>query len=130
LWLGISPDLPTYASSVFLCQKASLNLLQPDWRGLVRSLFGQRNRTGFGKAAGDVLQQPLIFNPLTACFPGKDNMDLLTAVGLAGNIVQFVDFTGKLISATHKLYVSEPAANAEIWSWKDLPKISNNWLNE
>jgi hypothetical protein len=40
-------------------------------------------------------------------------MDPLTAVGLAGNIVQFVDFTGKLISATQKLYVSESGANAE-----------------
>jgi hypothetical protein len=40
-------------------------------------------------------------------------MDPLTALGLASNIVQFVDFTSKLISTTHSLYTSTSGAKAE-----------------
>ena len=40
-------------------------------------------------------------------------MDPLTALGLASNIVQFVDFTSKLISTTQKLYVSSSGAKDE-----------------
>ncbi|KAE9367360.1 hypothetical protein N431DRAFT_415963 [Stipitochalara longipes BDJ] len=40
-------------------------------------------------------------------------MDPLTALGLASNIVQFVDFTGKLLSSTRKLYVSSSGAKGE-----------------
>jgi hypothetical protein len=40
-------------------------------------------------------------------------MDPLTALGLASNIVQFVDFTSKLISTAHSLYTSTSGAKAE-----------------
>ncbi|KAH7360458.1 hypothetical protein BKA65DRAFT_421518 [Rhexocercosporidium sp. MPI-PUGE-AT-0058] len=40
-------------------------------------------------------------------------MDPLTVLGLASNIVQFVDFTSKLISATHSLYASSSGAKLE-----------------
>lgn len=40
-------------------------------------------------------------------------MDPLTALALASNIVQFVDFTSKLISTTHSLYASTSGAKAE-----------------
>jgi len=40
-------------------------------------------------------------------------MDPLTALGLASNIVQFVDFTTKLISTTRKLYNSSSGAKDE-----------------
>jgi hypothetical protein len=40
-------------------------------------------------------------------------MDPLTALGLASNIVQFVDFTSKLISTTQNLYVSSSGAKDE-----------------
>lgn len=40
-------------------------------------------------------------------------MDPLTALGLASNIVQFIDFTSKLISESHKLYVSASGAKEE-----------------
>jgi hypothetical protein len=41
-------------------------------------------------------------------------MDPLTAVSLAGNIVQFVDFASKLISGARTLYNGEAAENVEI----------------
>ncbi|KAH8764057.1 hypothetical protein BGZ57DRAFT_828574 [Hyaloscypha finlandica] len=40
-------------------------------------------------------------------------IDPLTAPALASNIVQFVDFTSKLISTTHNLYASTSGAKAE-----------------
>lgn len=40
-------------------------------------------------------------------------MDPLTALGLASNIVQFVDFTSKLVSSTRELYVSSSGAKGE-----------------
>ena len=40
-------------------------------------------------------------------------MDPLTIIGLASNIVQFVDFTSKLISATHSIYISASGASSE-----------------
>lgn len=40
-------------------------------------------------------------------------MDPLSALGLASNIIQFVDFTSKLISAAHELYVSPTGARLE-----------------
>jgi hypothetical protein len=33
-------------------------------------------------------------------------LDPFTAIGLAGNIVQFVDYSSKLISSTHEIYKS------------------------
>lgn len=33
-------------------------------------------------------------------------MEILAAIGLAGNIIQFVDFGGKLISKTAEIYKS------------------------
>lgn len=41
------------------------------------------------------------------------NMDPLTAIGFAGNIVAFVDFTAKLLNAAHTLYVSTAGTTAE-----------------
>jgi hypothetical protein len=40
-------------------------------------------------------------------------MEALAAIGLVGNIVQFVDFSGKLISKSIQLYHSYDAALAE-----------------
>jgi hypothetical protein len=40
-------------------------------------------------------------------------MDHLTALGLASNIVQFIDFTRKLFSTTRKLCVSSSGAKEE-----------------
>jgi cysteinyl-tRNA synthetase len=40
-------------------------------------------------------------------------MDPLTIIGLVGNIVQFVDFSGKLISKSTELYQSSEGALAE-----------------
>jgi hypothetical protein len=40
-------------------------------------------------------------------------MDALTAIGLASNIVAFVDFTTKLLNAAHTLYVSTAGTTAE-----------------
>lgn len=37
-------------------------------------------------------------------------MDPLTALGLASNIVQFVDFASKLISQSHEIYQSADGA--------------------
>lgn len=47
-------------------------------------------------------------------------MDPASAVGLASAIVQFVDFTSKLISVTHKLHVSTSGATAEHLELEDL----------
>lgn len=44
-------------------------------------------------------------------------LEPLTAIGLAGNIVQFVDFTGKIVAKSLKLYRSspgEPGDNASL----------------
>jgi phage terminase small subunit len=49
-------------------------------------------------------------------------MDPLTALGLASNIVQFVDFTSKLISATHSLYESTSGAKSEHLELETLAK--------
>jgi hypothetical protein len=40
-------------------------------------------------------------------------MDPLIALGLASNIIQFVDFASKLFSTTKRLYVSQSGASAE-----------------
>jgi len=40
-------------------------------------------------------------------------MDPLTALGLASNIIQFVDFASKLFSTTKKLYASKAGAGSE-----------------
>ena len=40
-------------------------------------------------------------------------MEALAALGLAGNIITFVDFTSKLISTAHTLYVSTAGVTAE-----------------
>lgn len=40
-------------------------------------------------------------------------MDPLTIIGLVGNIVQLVDFSGKLISKSTELYQSSEGALAE-----------------
>jgi hypothetical protein len=40
-------------------------------------------------------------------------MDPLTALGLAGNVVQFVDFTSKLISGAYEVYSSSTGTTAE-----------------
>ena len=40
-------------------------------------------------------------------------MEPLTALGLASNVIQFVDFTSKLISTAHTLYVSADGTTAE-----------------
>jgi hypothetical protein len=47
-------------------------------------------------------------------------MDSLTALGLASNIVQFVDFTSKLLTATRRLYVSQSGANPEYLELENL----------
>jgi len=49
-------------------------------------------------------------------------MDPATAVGLASGVVQFVDFTSKLISATHKLYVSASGATVEHLELEELAR--------
>jgi len=49
-------------------------------------------------------------------------MDPLTALGLAGNIVQFVDFTSKLISTTQKLYDSSSGAKDEHLELENLAR--------
>jgi hypothetical protein len=50
-------------------------------------------------------------------------MDPLTALGLASNIVQFVDFTSKIISATHSLYRSAAGAKTE---HSELEKVAKS----
>ena len=40
-------------------------------------------------------------------------MEVLAAVGLAGNIVQFIDFSGKLLAKSAQLYRSGKCALAE-----------------
>ena len=49
-------------------------------------------------------------------------MDPLTALGLASNIVHFVDFTSKLISTTQKLYVSSSGAKDEYLELESLAR--------
>ena len=39
-------------------------------------------------------------------------LDPFTAIGLAGNIVQFVDYTSKLISSTYEIYKSGTGSSA------------------
>jgi hypothetical protein len=48
--------------------------------------------------------------------------DPLTALGLASNIVQFVDFTSKIISAAHSLYESASGAKTEHLELETLAK--------
>jgi hypothetical protein len=50
-------------------------------------------------------------------------MDPLTALGLASNLVQFVDFTSKLFTATHRLYVSQSGAKPE---YLELESLAQN----
>lgn len=50
-------------------------------------------------------------------------LDPLTALGVAGNIVQFVDFTVKLMSKSHELYKSTDGA---LVGNKDLEAIAAN----
>jgi hypothetical protein len=50
-------------------------------------------------------------------------LDPFTALGVAGNIVQFVDFTVKLISKSHEIYKSVDGALVEN---QDLEAIANN----
>jgi hypothetical protein len=38
-------------------------------------------------------------------------LDPFTAIGLAGNIVQFVDYSSKLISSTHEIYKSNTGSS-------------------
>src|SRR6266566_2274950 len=51
------------------------------------------------------------------------NMDILVAIGLAGNIIQFVDFGGKLISKTAEIYKSSTGALVEN---VDIETATNN----
>jgi hypothetical protein len=50
-------------------------------------------------------------------------LDPFTALGVAGNIVQFVDFTAKLISKSREIYESAEGASVE---HLDLEAIANN----
>jgi N-terminal domain on NACHT_NTPase and P-loop NTPases len=40
-------------------------------------------------------------------------MDPFTAIGLAGNIAQFIDFTCKLFAATHQIYTSKSGLKSD-----------------
>jgi hypothetical protein len=40
-------------------------------------------------------------------------LDPFTAIGLAGNIVQFVDYSSKLISSTHEIYRSSTGSSKD-----------------
>ena len=53
----------------------------------------------------------------------KIAMDPLTALGLAANIVQFVDFTSKLISQSHEIYRS---ADGALEDHVALENVANN----
>jgi hypothetical protein len=60
-------------------------------------------------------------------------MDPFTAVSLAGNVVQFVDFCGNLVSKSIEIYQSHEGAprniiNIEI-ATKDLAQLSNKVRN-
>lgn len=50
-------------------------------------------------------------------------MDPLGAIGLAGNIITFVDFTSKLIAKTHEIYSSSTGITNE---HADLAKVIND----
>ena len=41
-------------------------------------------------------------------------LDPLTAIGLAGNIVQFVDFSSKIVGKANKIYESVDGASTRI----------------
>jgi hypothetical protein len=65
-------------------------------------------------------------NPLLKIFGVGDRckmLDPLTALGVAGTIVQFVDFTVKLMSKSHELYKSTDGA---LVGNKDLEAIAAN----
>lgn len=52
-------------------------------------------------------------------------MEPPVAVGLAGNIVQFVDFAGRLISGTKQLYQDSDPAFLEIETLrKDMKRLA------
>jgi hypothetical protein len=57
-------------------------------------------------------------------------MDPLTALGLASNIVQFVDFSGKLISATHEIYTSASGARNENVELESLAQNLKHLANQ
>lgn len=56
-------------------------------------------------------------------------MDPLTAIGLAGNVVQFVDFCGKLVSKSVEIYRSREGVLREIidieTATKDLAQLND-----
>jgi hypothetical protein len=61
-----------------------------------------------------VLETTNIVNSLPfLLYPGDVRMEALAIIGLVGNIVQFVDFSGKLISKSTELYRSSEGALAE-----------------
>jgi hypothetical protein len=47
-------------------------------------------------------------------------MNPLTAAGLAGNIIQFVDFASKVISGSRALYISTTGWKQETWKRSSL----------
>jgi hypothetical protein len=57
-------------------------------------------------------------------------MDPLTAISLASSVVQFVDFSTKLVSSAHSLYLSTSGAKAEHLELEDLARSLQQQADE
>lgn len=61
-------------------------------------------------------------------------MDPLSALGVAGNVIAFVDFTAKLFKSTHELYHSASGSSSTVTSLAilsdELSALSNSFAPE